>query len=482
MSDAAEVVDEGGEAGPNGEVGGKFRVEHDNYAKQVAEAMIAMLEAGTAPWQRPWVGGARFMPYNALTGKGYTGGNPFYLLVEAQRRGFGGSRWCTYNQAKQLGGQVRKGEKGTRLQHLRFVDEKDKKGRGGGDDESTMVPTGKGRRCIVSTFVVFHENQIDGLPPLPMVVAQPAWVRHERAEKLLVASGADIRNTDGATAYYDSARDYIQMPGREQFHGGDDYYSVALHELGHWTGHSSRLDRKLGNVHGTPEYAREELRAELASLMLGDELGIGHDPSGHASYVASWIKALREDPREIFRASADARGIAKYVLGFEKSLVKEGEKAPAQLPPLSLTEAATASVWRDPAITKVVFVETPADVDGHRRRRDAAPGERYVVLGQEAIPAADGIGEAQLRHHPIAAVAWAVTVGAEAHDGAPARAVPSFELALSHTTEGRTLGRVLRAAIETAGAVQVVHAIPYNIGKRWATEPEGGGVAKGLAR
>jgi len=115
------------------------------------------------------------------------------------------------------------------------------------------------------------------------------------------------------------------MPERPQFETADRYYSTLLHELGHWTGHHSRLDRELVNKFGTPDYAREELRAEIASMILGNELRIGHDPKQHIAYVDSWIKVLTDTPYEIHAAAADAQRIFDYVMAFEKKIEQKQE-------------------------------------------------------------------------------------------------------------------------------------------------------------
>ena len=131
-------------------------------------------------------------------------------------------------------------------------------------------------------------------------------------------SGAVIRHEPGDRAFYRPSTDSITLPERNQFPTADNYYATALHELGHWTGHPSRLDRDLAHPFGSEGYAREELRAEIASLMLGERLEIGHDPGQHAAYVGSWVKALKEDPKEIFRAASDAERISGYVMDFER--------------------------------------------------------------------------------------------------------------------------------------------------------------------
>ncbi|MDT7953494.1 MAG: zincin-like metallopeptidase domain-containing protein, partial [Acetobacteraceae bacterium] len=143
------------------------------------------------------------------------------------------------------------------------------------------------------------------------------WERHQKAEAILANSGVPIRHVPGDRAFYRLTEDTITLPERGQFPSGDGYYATALHELGHATGHPSRLARDMAHPFGSEGYAREELRAEIASLMLGEQLGIGHDPGQHVAYVGSWIKALQQDPREIFRAAADAEKITKLVRSFE---------------------------------------------------------------------------------------------------------------------------------------------------------------------
>ena len=135
---------------------------------------------------------------------------------------------------------------------------------------------------------------------------------------LLEASGADIRHDQADRAFYRPSTDRIHLPPRASFSSADNFLSTALHEIGHWTGANSRLDRDLAHPFGSEGYAKEELRAEIASLMMGDELGIGHDPGQHAAYVQSWVKVLREDPKEILRASRDAEQIHRYVMALEK--------------------------------------------------------------------------------------------------------------------------------------------------------------------
>ena len=289
------------------------------YAEEVATRIIEQLEQGTAPWQKPWQPGELRLPYNPTTGKDYRGMNSLWLHAQ----GRSDPRWMTYNQAASEGAQVRKGSKGTPILYWKFTEEQkvtDEQG------QPVLNPeTGKPKTLTVSLerprsfmAVVFNAEQIDGLPPLEVRPLGPEPERHARAEAILAHSGAEIQHQAGDRAFYRPSTDRITLPERAQFSTADAYYATALHELGHWTGHPSRLERDLSHPFGSEGYAREELRAELASLMLGERLEIGHDPRQHAAYVGSWIKVLKEDPKEIFRAAADAERISSYVMQFEQ--------------------------------------------------------------------------------------------------------------------------------------------------------------------
>ena len=304
----------------------QFKREQTMDAKKpfhevVAEKLIEQLKQGTAPWQMPWKAGdgGGMMPFNPTTGKRYKGINAIHLLSQ----GRDDQRWLTFNQAKAAGAQVRKGEKSTSIQYWKFEEEQTKR-----DENNKPVLDGKGDPVKVRVRLerpkmfmanVFNAEQIDGLPLYQKPVQ--TWNALERAETILQASGADIRH-GGDRAYYRPSTDNIQLPDKAQFPSADNYYATALHELGHWTGHGSRLDRDLSHPFGSEGYAKEELRAEIASMILGDELGIGHDPGQHASYVQSWIKALQNDPLEIFRAASDAEKIQTFVLGLEQQQIQ----------------------------------------------------------------------------------------------------------------------------------------------------------------
>jgi antirestriction protein ArdC len=280
-------------------------MEHKKpFHEAVAERLIEQLKAGAAPWQRLWEPGKpnAYLPMNPTTGKRYKGINAIHLMAQGRNDG----RWMTYKQAAAVGAQVRRGEKGTPVQYWEFRDEQNKL-----DENDRPVFDAKGdpvketvrlERPRVTFVTVFNAEQIDGLPPIQK--KKQTWNAIDRADHILKASGAAITHAPGDHAFYRPATDSIHLPDRSQFSNAGNYYATALHELGHWTGHPSRLDRDLAHPFGSEGYAKEELRAEIASMILGNELGIGHDPGQHAAYVGSWIKALQDDPLEVFRAAA----------------------------------------------------------------------------------------------------------------------------------------------------------------------------------
>lgn len=305
-------------------------MEKKPFHEVVAEKLIEQLKNGTAPWLKPWSPGpaGSGLPMNPTTGKRYKGINGINLMMQ----GRSDQRWMTYKQAAAVDAQVRKGEKGTPVQYWKFSEERNKK-----DENGKPVMDAKGEpvkerfeleRPKVFLATVFNAEQIDGLPPLEH--KEQAWNAVERAEQILQASGANILHVPGDRAFYRPSTDTITMPEKGQFESADRYYATGLHELGHWTGHPSRLDRDLSHPFGSEGYAKEELRAEIASMILGDEIGIGHDPEQHVAYVASWIKALENDPLEIFRAAADAEKIQAFVLELEQRLIQQQESSQSQ--------------------------------------------------------------------------------------------------------------------------------------------------------
>lgn len=312
-------------------------MEQKRYSETVAEELIAAIEAGTAPWQKPWAPGEALAtaPINPFTGNQYRGTNSIYL----RNAGYDDPRWMTYNQAQKLGGQVRKGEVGRTVQHIEHTEKRDVL-----DDNGNPVLDENGKKQQETVILdepkvfsarVFNAEQIDGLPPLPSLeerIAELTWNFNDRIEAILEASGADIRHQAGDRAFYNPTQDYIVLPERNQFQDDAGYYATALHELGHWTGHESRLDRDLKHPFGSIGYAKEELRAEISSFMNAQTYGVSHDPERHASYIASWVKILDDKPQEIISASIDAAAICKYIRQFDQTLKQEQSQDLTQTP------------------------------------------------------------------------------------------------------------------------------------------------------
>lgn len=301
-----------------------------DYRQEVTDSIIRLLEEGTAPWQKPWdASGSTIMPFNPTTEKPYRGGNAMYLLAVGMKRGYSDPRWMTYKQAAENGWQVKKGEKGTLIE---FWDVKPVIGENSPDDRPDETPERREKRLIHKVYTVFNARQIEHIPPLTPK-KHTAFEAIQAGENILTHSGAAIHHDQFDKAFYSRSKDSIHLPPREVFTDAPGYYGTALHELAHWTGHPDRLNRSTLTAayrFGDTNYAREELRAELASMFLAAERGIPHQPERHAAYVASWIKALKDDKNEIFRAAQDAAKITDYILDLERD--KPAPETPAPQP------------------------------------------------------------------------------------------------------------------------------------------------------
>ena len=362
------------------------------FHQRVAEECIEALRNGTAPWITPWEPGQMpGSPVNALTGKAYRGINRIMLAM--QQGSHIDPRWCTYKQAQELGAQVKKGEKGTTVQYWKFQEErllKDEQGKPLlGEDGQKRYSVAELERPRTFYATVFHASQIENLPPLPERATEPQaeWERHQAAERLLAASNAKIFNDQVMRAYYQPSRDEIHLPPQGQFTSPDKYYATALHELGHWSGHESRLDRDIQHPFGSEGYAREELRAEIASYMLGADLGIGHDPGQHHAYVASWIKVLEQDPREIIRAAQDAERLRGYVMGLERehSLLAAGQELAGQISRRDFNAPERAAVQEE---TIMAVTHNPEQFFDRYQALEQSYGGRFINsdLFKETIP------------------------------------------------------------------------------------------------
>jgi antirestriction protein ArdC len=281
-------------------------MKRDLYA-DVSARIIAELEAGAAPWIKPWSAtpGAN-TPCNAVTNRPYSGCN-VVLLWMAQAAGYRTPRYLTFKQALELGGHVRKGERGTKIYFVKQLEIREE----ADDNPSTrLIP-------MMREYTVFNVDQCENLPDR-VKAGKPTRARNpdtrdELADDFLRSTGADIREGHGE-AYYVPSRDFISMPAFEAFNGADHFYNVAYHEVVHWTAHKSRLDRDLKNRFGSRNYAAEELIAELGAAFLCAEFGFNGNLR-HAGYISHWIELLKSDKRAFFTACSQASKAADYLRG-----------------------------------------------------------------------------------------------------------------------------------------------------------------------
>ncbi len=270
----------------------------------VTDRIVASLEAGVPPWICPWQHGADGIHKNITSHKPYRGINVLLLNLQAMAHGYGNSHWLTYKQASELGAHVKKGESGTPIVFFKFREVEDSKAE---TEDKKVVP-------MLRTYTVFNTAQIEGLPArLQEPPPDNIWSPCEKAEDILLASGAIIRH-GGNRAFYRPSEDVIQLPPASYFPEADGYYGTALHELTHWTGHPSRCNRPLAKRHAIEAYAYEELVAEMGAAFL---CGHCHLPARleHASYIDTWLDALKRDKRLIFVAAGAAQKAADYALG-----------------------------------------------------------------------------------------------------------------------------------------------------------------------
>ena len=281
-------------------------MKRDLYA-EVSARIVAELERGAAPWIKPWsVTPGQNVPQNAVTNRPYSGCNVILLWL-ARNRGWLTPRFLTFKQAIEAGGNVRKGEHGTKVYFVKKLQIKDSDSE---EADTRLIP-------MMREYTVFNVAQCEDLPDAikagkPMRVRNPD-TRDVLADEFLRSTGADIREGQGE-AYYVPSHDFISMPAFEAFKGADHFYNGAFHELAHWTAHKSRLDRDLKHRFGERAYAAEELVAELGAAFLCAEFSFDGDVR-NAGYIATWIELLSADKRAFFTACNRASKAAEYLRG-----------------------------------------------------------------------------------------------------------------------------------------------------------------------
>jgi antirestriction protein ArdC len=289
--------------------------DRQSLYQEITDRIIAELEAGCTPWVQPWgtaaVKAPLAMPKNAATGRRYSGINVLILWDATIEGGFASQGWLTFRQALGLGGHVRKGERGTTVVYAdRFTPDEERQRAERDGNEPCSIP-------FLRRFTVFNTDQCGGLPDQLATAPSPTDVASilPQAEALIAATRADFR-IRGERAFYSPSGDFIQVPPPAAYFEPVNWHRTAFHELGHWVGHPSRLNRDLSGGFGSKSYAKEELIAEMAGAFVCASLGIVPTVR-HADYLGSWLEVLREDNRAIVRAASAASKAADYLLAFQ---------------------------------------------------------------------------------------------------------------------------------------------------------------------
>lgn len=289
--------------------------------KEVTDAIIEALETNPS-WERPWhLKASQGRPKNGITNTDYHGVNPFVLEMSSRKNGFTDNRWATFKQASEKGIKLSKGSKGTTIYFSKPLQIEDKDSTTGevrrNDDGTEKMKT----IYMLKAHIVFNAQQFENFPEAPAVI-EPTnnWTPVQAAEEVVKSMGVRISH-GGNQAFYRPSSDSIQMPERSQFPTPEDYYATLLHEAGHATGHESRLARNLKGGFGSPDYAYEELIAEISSAMTSADIGVSSTTNieRHASYVKSWVAALKNDKKLIFKAAKDAEKVHAWVMDLDRT-------------------------------------------------------------------------------------------------------------------------------------------------------------------
>lgn len=272
------------------------------------EKVIELVLNNNAPWVKPWGANcAKGLPVNALTGKAYRGCNVLLLLATPfQSRG-----WLTFKQVSSIGGKVLKGSKATDIFFFTMIQTEHTDSKTG-EKFLVDVPVLKNfkvfnlEQCEIpeGANLKYHTENVDDMP----IGENSVFDECEKLLNMAVWFENDVQ------AFYSPSRDEIHLPNRRTFSSLSGFWGTAMHELSHWTGHESRLNRDMHHSFGTQKYAREELIAEISSWLLAVTLGTPHEPQNSASYLASWVRDFKDKPRELYTALSQAQKVVDYLL------------------------------------------------------------------------------------------------------------------------------------------------------------------------
>ncbi len=341
--------------------------------KQLFDEVLKNLENGAGLWKQGWkVSGA---PVSAITGKRYNGVNRMFLAYATMLRGYTDNRWLTHKQMEQKGWDFKRDAEGKSLgknagvaiEYFELRDRVTKKPfdkyvLDGMTEDERDAYMDENVYALRKYYRVFNGDVIEGIPALEVEEHDPSG-KNERAERILqLWSDTEAKIIYGGNeAYYSPALDKIHLPEREQFIDMPEFYSTALHEVGHSTGHEKRLNRNLGE-RGTPEYAVEELRAEIASMFIEQDLEIAVGEKhiqNNSAYIQHWQSQIKEDPNILFKAIADAEKISKFVMSKEMANQKEVEQE-AKVERLRKIEEEKSEVFMPPSEVAAIAAEESA--------------------------------------------------------------------------------------------------------------------------
>lgn len=297
--------------------------------KRLTEQIIKNLENGGCLWKKGW-DYSLFNPYNPNTNSVYRGYNKIKLMIEAQEREYKDPRWMTYKQAQEKGWQVVKEAKGVSCEFWKFEKEIKEKDHQGNEITNKV----KLEHPIVNNFTLFNAIDIDGIPELPQRESLEDSELKFVNNTLIRSSECEINETATDRAFYRQSEDKIYIPIRESFGNPQEFTATLIHEMAHSTGHPDRLNREKGKEFGDELYAKEELRAELSAVFVQNNLNLDLNTTleNHSAYVGSWIKALKDDYNEIYRAAAEAEKISDRLISnyrvAEKERIDELLKSP----------------------------------------------------------------------------------------------------------------------------------------------------------
>jgi len=283
--------------------------------QEVTDAVIKALEEGTAVWKCSWNKAA--LPINVTTKKEYRGWNVFWLNFHSLKNGYKLPFYITFKQTQEMGGTIKKGEKGAKITYWATIPLKDSEGKIVKSD-NPLEPAKT--RLVPKDFTVFNIEQTEGIkfPKFEIVMKSEASIIEACEQVISDMPQQPIIQYDGKNAYYIPFTDTVVVPNLEMSKTSEAYYSTLFHELAHSTGHSSRLNRKElveSDGFGNENYSKEELTAEMTAAFLCAITGIQEETiPNSAAYIANWLKALKNDKKLILKAAAQAQKAADFIL------------------------------------------------------------------------------------------------------------------------------------------------------------------------